>query len=198
MAARTALFVIDIQNELAVDDDTRIPHAERIRNSGEKMIQAARMAIDSYREKGETSPFIIVFVQHEDSSLIVGSKPWELVFKPRTDVEQEILIPKKTPDTFESNPDLALQLRALNVEEIVVFGLQSEYCVEKTCKGALIAGFKVTLLAGAHSTYDTSEKTALDIEKEVEERLNSRGVQIVSWEKLSFTKMYRTLYSGSA
>ncbi|KAH8697864.1 Isochorismatase-like protein [Talaromyces proteolyticus] len=186
MAARTALFVIDIQNELAVNDDTRIPHAERIRNSGEKILQAARTVIDSYREKAATSPFIIVFVQHEDSCLVVGSKPWELVFKPRPNVEQEILISKKTSDTFESNPDLALRLRTLNIEKIVAFGLQSEYCVEATCKGALEAGFNVTLLTGAHSTYDTSEKTALDIENEVEERLLSLGAQIASWEKLSF------------
>lgn len=86
-------------------------------------------------------------------------------------------------DTFESNPDLALRLRTAGVEEIVAFGIQSEHCVEATCKGAVAAGFRVTLLAGAHSTYDIGGKTAVEIESEVEKRLSLCGVQIVGWEE---------------
>lgn len=51
-----------------------------------------------------------------------------------------------------------------------------------TSRGALEAGFKVTLLKGAHSTYDTTGKSALDIEKEVEEELSSKGAEILPWE----------------
>ncbi len=84
-------------------------------------------------------------------------------------------------DTFESNPILASGLQVAGIEEIIAFGIQSECCVESTCAGALAAGFKVTVLSGAHSTYDSEGKTAEDIEREVEERLRLQGAKIVPW-----------------
>lgn len=45
----------------------------------------------------------------------------------------------------------------------------------------------MTLLQGAHSTYDNSEasnggKTAVEIEREVDEELQLAGVEVVPWE----------------
>ena len=64
----------------------------------------------------------------------------------------------------------------------MAFGIQSDYCVEKTSSGALAAGFQVTVLSGAHSTYDSGGKTAAEIEAEVEGRLREAGARIVKWE----------------
>jgi nicotinamidase-related amidase len=93
-------------------------------------------------------------------------------------------------DTFESNPGLAERLLGLGVTEVVAIGIQSEWCVEATCKGALATGSAVTLLSEAHSTYDDQGKTAAEIEREVEGRLRDKGVRIVhceeavaSWER---------------
>ena len=64
-----------------------------------------------------------------------------------------------------------------------MFGLQSEYCVRSTIKGALKSGgFKIKLLSGAHSTFDENGKTAAQIEREVEEELSKDGVQVIPWE----------------
>lgn len=65
---RSALFVIDIQRELAQDPKTRIPHAERLCSAGEKIIAAARDIIDEYRNQSRESPSIIVFIQHEEKA----------------------------------------------------------------------------------------------------------------------------------
>lgn len=86
-------------------------------------------------------------------------------------------------DTFESNPALAAELKEKGIQNIIAFGIQSECCVESTCNGALAAGFDVTLLSGAHSTYDDGGKTAEQIEREVEERLRMKGVKVVLWEE---------------
>jgi nicotinamidase-related amidase len=67
------------------------------------------------------------------------------------------------------------------VERIVAFGIQSECCVLQTCKGALAAGLQVTLLKGAHSTYDVENKGAEDIEGEVEDELANKGAEVVVW-----------------
>ncbi|PYH40845.1 Isochorismatase hydrolase [Aspergillus saccharolyticus JOP 1030-1] len=187
MAPRRALFIIDIQKELAVDSKTRVPHADRVIASAEGILEAARSVIDSHRENNQLSPWAIYFIQHEDSpekgTLVRGSEPWELAFTPRVDVEEEIVIAKKTGNTFESNPTLAARLRNADVSEVVALGLQSDKCVEATCQGALAAGFRVTLLAGAHSTYDSDGKTAIEIEREVERRLSTRGARVLRWEE---------------
>lgn len=85
-------------------------------------------------------------------------------------------------NTFESNPELAAQLKAEGVETIVAFGIQSECCVRSTCKGALAAGFKVILLQGAHSTHDANGKNAEEIEREVEEELRVDGAEVLVWD----------------
>ncbi|KAH7212378.1 hypothetical protein DER44DRAFT_808185 [Fusarium oxysporum] len=175
----SALFVIDIQKDLASDDKTEIPHAERIRDAGEQILEVARgIAADP-------KP-IIVFVQHEESPesgpLVKGSKPWELVFENDPNNTRELLVSKNQRDTFKSNPDLAGLLRSKGIQHIVAFGIQSECCVLETCKGALEAGFRVTLLQGAHSTYDTKNKQAVQIEEDVENELKVLGASVTPWQ----------------
>lgn len=97
---RSALFVIDIQRELAQDPKTRIPLAAKVCTAGEKILAASRAIIDAYRAKAAESPSIIVFVQHEekpeDGTLVKDTEPWKLVFEPREGVEEEILVAKTT------------------------------------------------------------------------------------------------------
>jgi nicotinamidase-related amidase len=64
----------------------------------------------------------------------------------------------------------------------VVFGVQSECCVQETSLSALKAGLGVTLLHGAHSTYDTADCSAEEIEASVEKLLCSRGAQVLDFE----------------
>ncbi|KAK3689738.1 Isochorismatase-like protein [Podospora appendiculata] len=184
MTSGVALFVIDIQNYLAADAATQIPHADRIRATGTKILLTARGIVD---RNCTQSPFRIVFVQHEqlpgDGPLIKGTQPWKLVFEPREGVREETLVAKSTRDAFESNPDFASQLKSMDITDIIAFGIQSECCVESTCGGALAAGFGVTVLGGAHSTYDDGGMSAVDIEREVEGRLAEKGARVVPWEE---------------
>ncbi|KAF3041520.1 hypothetical protein E8E12_004871 [Didymella heteroderae] len=209
--SRTALFVIDIQRALADDPSTQIPHAKRVVDAGNRILRNGRGIIDKSVMRGEKASLDIVCVQHEETSekgnLQRGSREWALVFPPRDDdwttsMGNECLVSKDVRvyidvvtfdgsadpspgDTFQSNPNLAAELRERDVGTVVAFGIQSECCVLSTCRGALAAGFKVVLLKGAHSTYDTDEKTALEIEKEVEEALEAEGARILSYEEWS-------------
>jgi len=92
---RTSLFVIDIQVDLAQDATTEIPHAARILEAGTSVLARARQAIDAACGVPDVQ---IVFVQHEESAekgpLVKGSKPWDLVFKPRDDNAWERLVAK--------------------------------------------------------------------------------------------------------
>lgn len=104
----------------------------------------------------------------------------------------------KIEDTFESNTDLADQLKSQDISEIVVCGIQSECCVVSTSRGALKAGFKVTLLQGAHSTYDEAPKSATDIEKQVEDELRQKGADVVPWDDAVASWQQRQMISSYA
>lgn len=96
---RTALFVIDIQNELAGDPQTEVPSASRIRAAGEHILAASRALAAAADPKPNAA--LTVFVQHEESpesggSLVRGAEPWKLVFPPRDGAPDEILVSKTT------------------------------------------------------------------------------------------------------
>lgn len=80
----TALFVVDIQFELASDPETEIPKAAEIRWAGAAILTKARSAID---DGSKTPRLEIIVVQHEElpdeGTLVRGSRAWELVFPPR-------------------------------------------------------------------------------------------------------------------
>lgn len=98
--SRSALFVIDIQRELAHDPKTRIPHADRICLAGGRILEVARNTIDQYRTTQKQSPSIIVIVQHEEKpeegTIVRDTEPWKLVFEPREGVQEERLVAKTT------------------------------------------------------------------------------------------------------
>lgn len=96
--ARTAIFVIDIQAELAQDPTTEIHAASRIREAGSVILAAARACNDTARSEHRQPPLLIIFVQHEEEedsgTLLKGSRAWELVFPPREDDNTERLVTK--------------------------------------------------------------------------------------------------------
>jgi hypothetical protein len=52
-----------------------------------------------------------------------------------------------------------------------------------TSKGALDAGLELLLLSGAHSTYDSKSKSAVQIERDVEKDILERGGKAIPWEE---------------
>jgi nicotinamidase-related amidase len=90
-----------------------------------------------------------------------GAEGWKL--DPELQVEpDDVHIRKTTPDSFH-NTDLLAELQARGIKQLVVCGLQSEFCVDSTMRRALALGFPVTLVADGHSTMDNSVLTAAQI-----------------------------------
>jgi nicotinamidase-related amidase len=50
--------------------------------------------------------------------------------------------------------DLDARLRAAGVDQLVLAGLQTEFCVDTACRVAQTLGYGVTLVSDAHSTFD--------------------------------------------
>ncbi|TFY56034.1 hypothetical protein EVJ58_g7879 [Rhodofomes roseus] len=75
--------------------------------------------------------------------------------------------------------------------ELVVVGLESDFCVRATCSAALARGNDVLLIRGAHATYDRIEywdggtsTPAEKVQREIEEELEEAGVVLLDMADL--------------
>jgi nicotinamidase-related amidase len=64
-------------------------------------------------------------------------------------------------------------------------GMQSEYCIRATALAALDRGHPVTLVRGAHATYD-GDLPARQVSQRVEAELSDAGVALANPDGLPF------------
>ena len=142
MTKRTAALVIDVQEGLT-------PGSYR----EHEVLQAINSVIAQVRQNGGD----VIFVQHCHASyapLMKGHAGWEI----HRSLDREPVdrcIEKQASDAFYQT-DLDMYLRERNIGRLLITGLQTEYCVDTTCRSALSHGFDVTLIADAHTTGGTT------------------------------------------
>lgn len=136
-----ALLVVDVQTAL-------ITGAYR----EAEVLEAINRTIEKVRARDG----LIVFIQHCHASfepLKRGSPGWQV--HPALDSrEGDCFIEKEASDAFYET-DLELKLQQREVDRVFVVGLQTEYCVDATCRAALSHDFSVTLVSDAHTTGDS-------------------------------------------
>ena len=106
---------------------------------------------------------LIVFIQHCHSSykpLMKGNSGWQ-VHPSLSIAEGDLFIEKSASDSFYQT-SLHTDLESRGIDHLIVTGLQSEYCVDTTCRSALSKGYSITLVSDAHTTGD-SHMPAADI-----------------------------------
>jgi nicotinamidase-related amidase len=133
----TALLVIDAQDAILA---TTAGRDSVVANIG-GLIGKAR---------AEGAP--VIWIQHSDDGLPVGSAGWQLVPElPRQDGDP--LVHKTYGDSFEAT-DLAEILAGRGAGRLVVAGAQTDACIRATIHGAFARGYDVTLVSDAHTTDD--------------------------------------------
>lgn len=148
--AATAVLVIDVQVGLITGAYEENAVLDRINTT----IGKAR------RAGGE-----VVFVQRCHTTfegLIKGAPGWRL--DPRLKrTQSDTVVEKQASDAFcATNLDDVLQARG--VRRVLVTGLQTEYCVDTTCRAALSRGYEVTLVSDAHTTGESHLSAATIID----------------------------------
>jgi nicotinamidase-related amidase len=146
-----ALLVIDMQKGVYADEDDTV-------QGGDSLVATINGLIATARAAGRP----LVFVQHEAEWLIAGSPQWELVDEPDARGGSDLFARKRHGSAFHESA-LERTLRGMGVDEIIVCGLQSEFCIDSTVRHAHTLGFPVTLAADAHSTWDSPSLTAAQI-----------------------------------
>ena len=168
---QTALLVIDLQR--GAFDGERIgviSDAPRLIGNALALINAARK-----------NSVPVIFVQHCEGAGEIfeeGSPRWELheALKPRP---TEKLVRKRAESAFEKT-DLEGTLRDLDIEQLVLCGLQSEFCVRSTAKSALKLGFRVLVVSDGHRTWPAEKESAAAISARVNNELEAAGARLNS------------------
>ena len=137
----TALFAIDIQDNMMAGKYS-VPNAENFAELFEARISAARAA---------NQP--VIWVQNDGPEGDVDepfSEGWQLFFVQNVG---ELVVRKNTQNVFESNPELASLLKQQGIDEVEIIGMQSEFCIQASARGAKTAGFRVVLNPRLHATF---------------------------------------------
>lgn len=150
--AKKALLVIDVQKGMFLEGNMVY--------KGDGLLHK----ISSLIVRARSSKIPILYVQHNAPAgkpLEHGTEGWEIHsdIKPH---EEDVIIQKTTPDSFFNTP-LEEELKKRGIEHLVISGIQSEVCVDTTCRRAFSMGYKVTVVSDAHSTWDSGSLTAQQI-----------------------------------
>lgn len=94
----------------------------------------------------------VIYVCHEDEDLIRGTEGYEIyeAFKP---LATEKIFYKKVNSAF-SECGLKEYLQSKNEKEIIICGLDTDYCIDATIKCGFEHGFHMIVPAYANSTVD--------------------------------------------
>lgn len=149
---KKALLVIDVQNGMFQEGNV-VYQGDRLLRNLKDLITLAR--------SNKTPIFYIQHTAPAGKPLEYGTKGWEIhpEISPNT---QDVIIQKTTPDSF-FNTTLDNELKKQGIEHLVITGIQTEACVDTTCRRAFSMGYKVTLVCDAHSTRDSQDLTAQQI-----------------------------------
>jgi nicotinamidase-related amidase len=147
----TALLIIDLQVGMF--------NGERIApiHMGETLLADVGKLLAAARRSGT----LVIYVRHggpRGSLLEPGTGNW-LIHPSIAPLEREVIVDKRTPDSFHETT-LMSELAAAGVKRLIVTGAQSEVCVDTTCRRAFTLGFDSVLVSDGHSTWDNDSLTA--------------------------------------
>jgi len=147
----SAVIVIDMQRGLF--DVEPSPY------NTDKVIQV----INNVTKKARKSKVPVLFIHHErkEGVLEYKSEGWNLLPELYV-VNGDYKVQKTTPDSF-LNTKLESILKALNINNLIVCGYASEFCVDTTVRSAAALGYDVQLVGDAHTTCDKEHLIAKDI-----------------------------------
>lgn len=173
----TALMIIDVQLGMF---DERFPVY-----NGEALLETLKALIA--RARGAGIP--LIYIQHDgqgDDPLRPDLPGWVI----HPDIQPapgDPVIRKLHPDAFQET-GLQETLEKLGIKNLVIAGIQTEFCVDTTCRRAYSLGYNATLVEDGHSTWDTGQLKASQIIAHHNQNLSGWFVKLKPAKEIEFGK----------
>ena len=140
------LIVIDMQKALLADE---LYNVDNLIENVKKLIEAAR-----------ENNVEVIFVQHdagEGTGFSVGDEGFEIADAVAPMPGEKVFV--KTINSCFGNKDFTAYLEAAGEEDLMIVGLQTNFCIDATVKSAFERGYYVAVPEDAHSTFDNPYMT---------------------------------------
>jgi nicotinamidase-related amidase len=156
MFEHTALLIIDVQIWLFNRKDPVYKDETLIKNINKLEKYARRNGIP------------IIYIQHESSGAMKKNSPGWRLHKGLNPEDGDFFMGKKKGNSFFETP-LQDILRDNGIKRLLICGLLSQCCVQRTALGALELGYETILVTDAHSNSGTYPEKNIDkVHKTVE------------------------------
>lgn len=139
---KTALVVIDMQQSLMDDGPWK----------ADELVANVNGLVDAARTAGAPVIFITDRRVEPDPGLYPGLKA----------SDSDLRIEKGYCNSFLET-SLDDELKARGIQRLVVAGMQTDYCIDTSCRSAASHGYEVLLAGDAHSTFDHEHLAAEQI-----------------------------------
>ncbi|MEH7457624.1 cysteine hydrolase family protein [Bacillus sp. JJ1127] len=147
-----ALLIIDVQTG-SFQEEQPLYRGEELLGNIKLLISKARFA---------KVPIFYMKYNGKAGSLLERETPGWGIHTSIAPLTEDIIIEKNHPDSFHRT-NLQQELDERNIKQIVVTGIQTEICVDATCRRAYSLGYELTLVEDGHSTYDSKILSASQI-----------------------------------
>ena len=161
--AATALLIIDVQQALCFGEVPAYAVKDVIAN------------LNAVAARVRAAKQLVVLIQHESATGVLARDTAGWQFAEGLDVQPtDFVVAKRATDSFHQTELLEL-LQQHGVKQLIIGGLQSEFCVDTTTRRALALGFPFQLIADGHTTVDNSVLSAAQIRRHHNETLANIG-----------------------
>ncbi|OHY29838.1 Isochorismatase [Streptococcus parauberis] len=165
---KEALLVVDMQNQLIEEGPYQLI----------QMVEGIQKLIANFRETKQP----VIFVRHNGLGLPLGSRDWE-IYPSLSPQKGEKIIDKTFNSAFKKT-DLKEYIDNQAIIQLVIVGMQTEYCIDATVKSAFDLDIPVILPIGLTSTFDNSLMSAQTLIAHYSDIWQGRFAQLLSLEDL--------------
>lgn len=173
---RQALIVVDVQ-EAMFFDPKELPFDYK------KITENINLLIDRAHRSGAP----VLFIRHTepDGLFKQESDTWQ-VYHELHYRQGDILLQKTRWDSFQDTK-LLDTLKKLSLSKLVFCGMQTEFCLDTTCRRAFSLGFDSILASDAHTTYDSKILKAKEIIAHHNSVIGGRFAKLAKAEEIDFS-----------
>ncbi|MFV5585355.1 cysteine hydrolase family protein [Acinetobacter oleivorans] len=143
--SKSALLVIDMQNGL-FNGQSKPHNAQLVLSNILSLIEYCRL---------NGRPIIFIWHVGEKGTPLDPSGPnTQLITELALNLDKDLVIEKMYPSGFKDTV-LKEVLEKLGVDEIIITGMKTEYCIDTSVRAASEYGYKLILISDAHTTTDS-------------------------------------------
>jgi len=147
---KMALLVIDFQNALVLAKPFDI----------EKVISNIKRIIKTCRENNVE----VIYVQHNEKigdELEPNSEGWKIYKEVSPNADEKII--NKTYNSAFKETNLKEYLDNKGINQLVITGMQTEFCIDTTCKVAFEYGYNLIIPEKTNTTFKNGNISAEDL-----------------------------------